>query len=125
VSTFARTAAGDLAQPRVLVTDPAQVALQWIVDALSLWQGEWFLNTDEGTPWLQKVFGTKNPSILQITKVLRQIILSAPYVIDVIASVQFNRVQRQFSYSFKAPLNTGETITGGSGQPFVVTGSTN
>ena len=123
MATFARTLAGDLQIPRVLVTDPAECARQWIIDSLSLWLGEWFLDTTEGFPWAQKVLGLKNASATEIKGLLRQAIKAAPAVVTVSAAAFFNRQLRQFAYTFAATLNTGQIITGGSGQPTQITGS--
>lgn len=42
-----------------LVNSSACVA-QSVLTRLKLLQGEWFLDTTEGTPWLQKIVGVKN-----------------------------------------------------------------
>lgn len=99
------------------------MALQTIVDGLALWQGEWFLDTNAGFPWAQRVFGVKNPNSTQIQALLRQFLLSVPSVVSVVASAFIDRVKRQFAYTFSATLNTGQTITGGSATPFQVTGA--
>jgi hypothetical protein len=120
VSNTLRTSTGDLVIPRVIVTDPAQVALQTIKDTLALWQGSWFQDLNAGFPWLQQVFGVVNPNITAIKGLLRQAILYCPYVIGVTASVFYSHSIRAFAYNFEATLNTGQVITGGSNQPFVV-----
>ena len=123
MSTFARTPSGDLQLPRVLVTDPAQVARQTIIDRLSLWQGEWFLDTTSGFPWFQQVLGRKAPNVTRIVKLLRQALLDVPGVVAVAASVAINRQLRTFGYSFVASLDSGVRITGGTGVPTAITGS--
>lgn len=123
MSTTARTATGDLALPRVIITDPATVAMQTIRDRLSVWLGEWFLDTaGVGFPWFQRVLGIKNPNVVQIKALLRQTILGCPYVVDVVADAVFTERNRSFAYAFAATLNTGQIVKGGSGTPFQVTG---
>jgi hypothetical protein len=39
-----------------LINSPEAVA-QAVETYLKLWLGEWFLNTNDGTPWLEGVFG--------------------------------------------------------------------
>jgi hypothetical protein len=121
VSNTLRDATGDLVLPRVLVSDPASVALQGIRDILGLWQGEFFLDQSAGFPWLS-FLGQTNPNTTQIAALLQQAILAAPYVISVKATSSFDRALRAFSYNFAAQLNTGEVVTGGSNQAFQVSG---
>lgn len=120
MSTTARTLSGDLVFPRQIVTDPASVARQTCVDVLGLWQQSWFLDLNGGFPWIQQILGAKNPSTTLAKALLRQAILAVPYVIDVTVQVFFNPTTRQFAWSFQAPLDTGEVLTGGSGQAFHV-----
>lgn len=122
MTTFARTATNDLALPRVLVTDPASVALQTILDIFGLWQGEWFLDQLAGFPWAQQVLGIKNPNVVHIEQFLREAIMAAPFVVSVTANATFNQSLRSFSYSFVAQLDTGQQVVGGSNQAFHVVG---
>lgn len=39
-----------------LQNTPEAVA-QCVMTRLALWQGQWFIDTDEGTPWLQGILG--------------------------------------------------------------------
>jgi hypothetical protein len=120
VSTTQRTLSGDLQLPRVILTDPATVAVQSIKDILALWEGDWFLDTGAGFPWLQSVLGVKNPNVTEIKGLLQQAIMFAPYVVSVTAVAVFNTALRAFFYTFQATLNTGQIITGGSNQAFQV-----
>lgn len=122
MSTTLRTASGDLVFPRVIVTDPATVALISIRDILGLWLNSWFLDTLAGVPWVQKILGVKNPNLTDVQSTLRKAILSAPYVISVTATALFNSSTRDFSYNFSARLDTGQTIVGGSSQAFHIQG---
>lgn len=117
---MARTATGDLQVPRVLVTDPSQAALQTCIDVLALWQGSWFMDTAAGFPWLQQILGAKQLSLALAKKLLRDAILSVPYVVSVDVQASFDSSTRAFAYTFTAPLNTGLVLTGGSSQAFTV-----
>jgi|SRR5580700_3615565 hypothetical protein len=119
MSYFARTDEGDLAFPRVVVTDPAQCARQQAVDILSLWYTEYFLDQSIGFPW-QELLGLKIVSTTEIEAVLQQALLSVTGAVSVTTDVNFDRAQRAFSYSFEMILNTGAIVTGGSNQAFQV-----
>lgn len=122
VATTARTTTGDLALPRVFVTDFVACTVQAMKDALNLWQTEWFLDQNAGFPW-QRILGIKSPSSMQVQQLIRQQLLAIPGVVSVTASATFDRVKRAFTYNFAAQLANGQQITGGSATPFQVTGS--
>jgi len=37
--------------------DEANGVAQDVMTRLKLWKGQWFLDTDEGTPWIQEILG--------------------------------------------------------------------
>ena len=39
------------------IQNTAQTVAQSVMTRLALWQGQWFIDTDEGTPWLQGILG--------------------------------------------------------------------
>ena len=123
MSTSARTLTGDLALPRVVVTDLPSVVQQTIIDGFNLWKGEWFLDLNVGFPWFQEVLGRKIVSTSQVESLLRDFLLSVPGVATVQASSTFNRKARSFAYAFTATLNEGTVITGGSGLPTAIQGT--
>ncbi|MBG6243579.1 MAG: hypothetical protein EKE20_18100, partial [Candidatus Symbiopectobacterium sp. Dall1.0] len=43
-----------------LINSPEAVA-QAVKTRFELWYGQWFLDTAEGTPWLQSVLGKQRP----------------------------------------------------------------
>ena len=38
----------------------AEAVAQNVMTRLQLWRGTWFIDTDEGTPWLQQVLGKRD-----------------------------------------------------------------
>lgn len=52
--------------------DSPQAVGQAILTRLRLWQGEWFLDTTDGTPWLQNILGKQrlNPDIYIKNRIL-------------------------------------------------------
>lgn len=128
MSTLARTPAGDLAlvvqangkKNLSIVTDKAQACAIKLADRFKLWLGEWFLDTRQGVPYVQTVF-VKRPSLNAIRQLFRTIILTTPPIVSCDdLSLNFDRARRSLSYQFRATLNNGAVITGGSGQPFIV-----
>lgn len=122
MTTTLRTATGDLAVPRVIVRDPAAVAIQTIQDGLKIWAGEWFEDTDYGMPWLS-ILGQKIINSNQIQALLQAFLYSVPGIVAVTASATFNSAQRSFTYTYQATLNTGQIIQGGSAAPPQLMGS--
>ena len=45
--------------------DRAEAVAQAVMTRLRLWRGEWYLDTDEGTPYLQEIFGRGTESTRQ------------------------------------------------------------
>lgn len=105
--------------PRVLLTDPGQIALQGAIDTLALWVNSWFLDLSAGMIWPQ-ILGQKNVSSTFLETALEEAIESVPYVVSCDASVFFDPTTRALAYSFRAPLNTNQVLVGGSNQPFRV-----
>jgi hypothetical protein len=122
MTTTLRTAANDLVLPRVLVTDPAQVAAQTINDGLGVVAGEWFLDANTGFPWFS-FLGAKIINTNQLQSALRSFLLGVPGIAAIVSLVaSFDRVARAFSYSYACTVNTGATVVGGSSQPAQVQG---
>lgn len=119
MATLARNGT-DIAIPMAIQRDPATCAMIKINDQLQLGLGEWFIDTSQGFPWLQKVFGIKNPPIASISAMIRKVILGTPGIIIVNElNVSYDPSGRVLYYPFKATLNTGAVIKGGD-TPFAV-----
>lgn len=76
------TAAGDYRLghgDRDFFVDTAEGVAQNVVTRLSLWQGQWFLDISEGTPWLQQILGKHNI----VDQVIKSRILDTPGVTSI------------------------------------------
>lgn len=60
------------------VNSPDGVA-QNVSTRLRLWKGSWFIDTEEGTPWLQEILGKHEA----IDVILRQRVLETPGVLSI------------------------------------------
>lgn len=58
------------------LVDAAEAVVQNVKTRLMLWQGQWFIDTSEGTPWLQSILGKKDA----IDQVIKNRILNTPGV---------------------------------------------
>ncbi len=76
-------AAGDYMPGAFLANSPEAVA-QAIMTRLRLWVGEWFINTADGTPWMQQILGKRAPS-KNPDAAIKQRILGTPGVQEITA----------------------------------------
>ena len=65
-----------------LINSPEAVA-QAIKTRFELWYGQWFLDTTEGTPWIQSVLGKQRPEVYNLA--IRQCILETAGVSSITA----------------------------------------
>jgi hypothetical protein len=96
-----------------IVDQPAGVA-QAILTRLNLWQGEWWLNLAEGTPWLQQILGKpRGPGSPDAA--IRERIIRTPYVINITdyASI-YEPSTRRWIVSCKVFTTFGPVTTLGS-----------
>jgi hypothetical protein len=98
---------------------PAAVG-QSVLSRLMLWQGEWFLDNTEGTPWLQEILsaGIKNTTPLY-DQAIKFRVLQTPHVTDVLDySSNLNVTTRKLTVSMKL-----DTEYGGLQLPTIVFGT--
>jgi hypothetical protein len=105
-----------------LIDNPTAVA-QAILTRLCLWQGEWFLNLQEGTPWMQQVLG--HPYGGQVPdSAIRQRITTTPYVTSIANYVStFDRTSRFFSVSCEVYTSFGQVLEAPTGALISPSGS--
>jgi hypothetical protein len=90
---------GDYTVGQVLANTPQAVA-QAVRTRLLLWRGEWFLDTTDGTPWLQGILGHNTNYDLEI----QQRILGTPGVTEIVS--YSSSVSSARALSVTATINT-------------------
>lgn len=84
--------------------DCADGVAQNVRTRLSLWRGQWFIDTEEGTPWIQQVLGHRAVA----EAVLRSRILETPGVVDITSfETVFNPETRKLTVSVTIETNYG------------------
>ena len=95
------------------LVDKAEQVRQQLLIKLKLWQGEWFLDTEFGTPYLQQILG-KQLTMSGAIVALRKSILEVQGVTKIMAfDYQFDRANRTIKVQFTAntPYGIVEVIT--------------
>lgn len=83
-------------------------------------KGEWFLDLQQGFPWLTAVL-VKNPDFRAIAQMIRRMILDCPGVASVASlSTTFDAARRIFRWNAQIKHASGNYIVGGAGKPFIV-----
>lgn len=85
-----------------LINSPECVA-QAIKTRFLLWYGQWFLDTTEGTPWVQSVLGKQKPETYNLA--IRKRILETPGV-NSIKSFDTNLITSSRRVIFTATIDT-------------------
>jgi hypothetical protein len=87
--------------------------------ALSLFQGEWFLDPTQGIPYFQTILGHR-VSLNVLTQIFRKAILERPGIKS-IQSINLKRLSnRKLQVNFAVVLADGTVLTSSSFEPFVV-----
>lgn len=78
---------------------------------LRFFLGEWFLNENEGMPYIDNIIGAKNPSVALMTDIFRRAILGVPGIVSLDSiEFDFDASSRTLSVDFSATCDTGITI---------------
>ena len=105
-----------------LETDPLLLAGRKFVQFTRIYLGEWFLDTRIGVPYFSEVF-VKKPDLEIIRRLFRRILLAIDPISEVdFLEVYFQSAERTAHIEFSARAADGRTITGGPGQPLIVSG---
>lgn len=123
MSSFAQTNTGDFdlsSGNLVVVQDPGVCTAAKLSNLFGLVLGEWFRDVRIGVPYFQYVF-VKNPNLLLIDSLFRKVLLSAPGVSSVTSvNLTYDPAARTLGASFVCVGIGGSSISGGLGQPFIV-----
>ena len=93
--------------------DTWEGVLQAIVTRLKLWRGEWFMDTEYGTPWAQEILGKTTQ--LERDTALEEVILDTQGVTDLeYFNAEFNREIRDYIVSFSANTMYGQVQGSGA-----------
>lgn len=97
----------DLSTGNLVFIDGLEAIRQDINIRLRFFKGEWFLNTEVGIPYFQKILGQK-PRLNVIRDIYRTAILGTPGILAITAlTVDFDRSSRKVSISFRATTSEG------------------
>lgn len=95
------------------LVDKAEQVHQQLLIKLKLWRGEWFLDTEFGTPYLQQILG-KQLTLSGALAALRKSILEVEGVRQILSfSYSFSNSTRKLTVEFTAdtPYGIVEVIT--------------
>lgn len=85
----------------LMVIDNAERVAQQIIIQLRFWYGEWFLDTTDGVPYLERVL-VKNPNLNHIRQIFREAIQKVPDVKKVnYVDLDFDEKERALVVSYQ------------------------
>ena len=91
----------------ILMIDNAERVAQQILITLRFWYGEWFLNTTEGTPYLEYIL-VKQPNMAHIRQILTEQIQSVEGVKSVTdMELTFDQRERHLLVEYTADTDYG------------------
>ncbi len=95
----------------LLLIDNAERIAQQICITLKFWLSEWFLNKNDGVPYLERIM-IKNPNMSHIRQILREKIMSVDGVDSVSAlNLSLDKENRTLSVTYEAYTSYG-LVTG-------------
>lgn len=96
-------------QANFLINSPAAVG-QSVLTRLRLWEGEWFLDTTDGTPWLQSVMGKNTQSLYDMA--IRARVLETRGVVSIVKYASNLRPDRRLDVTMTINTQFGvETVS--------------
>lgn len=90
------------------LTNSPEAVAQAIKTRFELWYGQWFLDTTEGTPWIQSVLGKQRPEVYNLA--IRQRILDTAGVSSITAfDTTVNTTTRRVTFTATVETLYGTT----------------
>lgn len=108
----------DAAGQHVMRTSLADEVAQRLTARLSFWRGEWFLDTRQGTPYLDSIL-VKGPRDPVLRSVFTQILLETEGV-ESVTELEFSLEGRNLDVRFAVRLRDGTTLNSRDYPPFIV-----
>lgn len=91
----------------LMLIDNAERVAQQIAVTLRFWRGEWFLDTQDGAPYLEHVL-VKAPNIAHIRQIFAERIKSVEGVRSLVSlDLQYDKVRRTLDVKYSADTNYG------------------
>ena len=91
----------------LMLIDNAERVAQQILISLRFWYGEWFLDTEQGVPYLEYIL-IKNPNINHIRQILRETISSVEGVVSIEKlELDYNPTERNLLVEYVVTTNYG------------------
>lgn len=109
----------DAAGREVVLNDVTAEVAQLLHVRFSFFLGEWFLDLDEGTPWIQRVL-VKAPTDRVIRTVLTSVLRDCPGVDEILKLSYSISRDRRLQVNFVVRLQTGEVLQSREYGPFIV-----
>ena len=88
-------------------TEQKQSVAQLLKIKLLTFLGEWFLNTDNGVPYYQQIFG-KVRSKAAVDAIFREKILEEPEVLELVEFESSINAERTYSLTFRVRTTLGQ-----------------
>ena len=106
---------------RVVVTALQTQVRQSVQALLNIWLAEWFLDSRVGTPWREYAL-IKNANVSIVNQMIATAVANVPGIASVTSvSTTFISTIRFAEVAIVATLDSGATLSGGTGVPYIVT----
>jgi hypothetical protein len=112
---FLLTSAGELdfSGGRLNMAYGAEAVAQSLSLRLQAVEGDWFLDTTLGLPLFTEIIGAKNPDLVAIRALYREVILGTPGILELLAFTMAVDTSRALTLAFSTSTDFGELVATG------------